>query len=38
MSDDDLRHLVEVVDAADARFGPLTGHCGCGIPEPTWDP
>jgi hypothetical protein len=37
MSDDDLRRLVEVVTAAEERFGPLTGYCaGCGVPQPTW--
>jgi len=33
-----LQHVVEVIDGAEARFGPLTGHCGCARPRRRWEP
>jgi hypothetical protein len=33
-----LQRIVEVVDEAEARFGALTEHCGCGLPQRHWRP
>ena len=33
-----LQRVVEVVDSTEARFGPLTEHCGCGSPPRKWQP
>jgi hypothetical protein len=34
----DLEHWIAVVDEAEARFGPLIGHCDCGIPGHWYEP